>query len=96
MISAATAPGLGHTVINVGSGSETSIRELVRIMLENTGLKTEAIYNPRTSPGVSRMCADLSLAREKLGYNPVFSLADGLRLTMERDKRFSRRKSASE
>jgi nucleoside-diphosphate-sugar epimerase len=34
------------------------------------------------------MCADLSLAREKLGYQPRISLADGLRLTLERDLRF--------
>ena len=34
------------------------------------------------------MCADLSLAREKLGYQPRFSLEEGLRLTLERDPRF--------
>jgi nucleoside-diphosphate-sugar epimerase len=46
------------------------------------------MYNPRTNAGVSRMCADLTLAREKLGYRPRVSLAEGLRLTLERDLRF--------
>jgi UDP-glucose 4-epimerase len=48
----------------------------------------EVMYNPRTNPGVSRMAADLTLAREKLGYRPRVSLADGLRMTLERDPRF--------
>jgi UDP-glucose 4-epimerase len=88
MIAAATAPGINHMVINVGSGVETSIRELVRLVGETTGAKLEVITNPRTSPGVSRMCADLGLAREKLGYQPRFFLSNGLRLTLDRDSRF--------
>ncbi len=90
MIAAATAPGINRLVINIGSGTETSIRELVRVVSEVTGAKTEVITNPRTSPGVSRMRADLSLAREKLGYQPRFTLPEGLRLSLERDPRFRR------
>jgi UDP-glucose 4-epimerase len=90
MISAATAPSINNTVINIGSGEETSIRSLVRLVLEVTGIKTEAIANERTDPGVSRMCADLSLAHDKLGYQPRFSLREGLRMTIERDPRFQR------
>jgi UDP-glucose 4-epimerase len=90
MIAAASAPGLDNLVINIGSGTETSIRELVRLVLEITGGGPEVIYNPRTDPGVSRMCADLSLAHAKLGYQPRISLADGLRLTLERDLKFRR------
>ncbi len=88
MIAAATAPGINQMTINIGSGSETSVRELVRLVMEITGTNAEVINNPRTDPGVSRMCADLGLAREKLGYSPRFSLAEGLRLTLERDARF--------
>jgi UDP-glucose 4-epimerase len=90
MLAAATAPGINHFVINVGSGKETSIRELVRLVMEVTGTNAEVIKNPRSDVGVSRMRADLSLAREKLGYTPRFSLEDGLRLTLERDTRFRR------
>ncbi|HEX7973572.1 MAG TPA: NAD-dependent epimerase/dehydratase family protein [Anaerolineales bacterium] len=90
MISAATAPGISHQVINVGSGTETSVIDLVRVVMEVTGTSAEVIKNPRTDPGVSRMRADLTLAREKLGYQPHISLADGLRLTLERDPRFRR------
>ena len=88
MVAAATAPTVDRSVINVGSGTETSLRELVNLVLKVANSNAEVIYNPRTDPGVSRMCADLSLAREKLGYHPRTSLGDGLRLTLERDLRF--------
>lgn len=88
MIAASTAPGVNRALINIGSGIETSLKDLVRLIMEATGAKIEMITNPRTDPGVSRMCADLSLAREKLGYQPRFSLVEGLRLTVERDIRF--------
>jgi len=87
MIAAATAPSINHLVINIGSGTQTSLRELVRLIMEVTASKVEVIQNPKNDPGVSRMCADINLAREKLGYQPRFSLAEGLRLTLERDPR---------
>ena len=90
MVAAATAPGLDNAVINVGSGTETSVRELIRLIIDMTASKAEVIYNPRTDTGVSRMCADLSLAREMLGFQPRVSLSEGLRLTLERDHRFRR------
>jgi UDP-glucose 4-epimerase len=88
MVAAATADEINRLVINVGSGVETSVRELARMVLDVTKSKAEMMFNPRNDPGVSRMCADLSLARERLGYKPRISLPDGLRLTMERDHRF--------
>jgi UDP-glucose 4-epimerase len=94
MISAATAPGINKMVINIGSGSETSIRDLIRMVMQVLGVKVEAIANPRNDPGVSRMRADLGLAREKLGYNPRISLEEGLRLTLERDARFKKELAA--
>lgn len=90
MISAATAPNINKTVINIGSGVETSIRDLIRMVMQVLGMKVEAISNPRNDPGVSRMCASLSLARELLGYLPNISLEEGLRLTLERDPRFKK------
>jgi UDP-glucose 4-epimerase len=90
LIAAATAPDINRAALNVGSGSETSVRELVRLVLELTGSKAEVVYNHRTDPGVSRMCADISRAREQLGYQPRVSLSEGLRLTLERDPRLGR------
>jgi UDP-glucose 4-epimerase len=63
MVAASTAPGLDSLVINVGSGTEVCVRDLASLVIQVTGGKAEIIYNPRTDPGVSRMCADISLAR---------------------------------
>jgi UDP-glucose 4-epimerase len=88
MVAAATAPTVDNLVINVGSGTETSVRGLVRLVLKTTSSSAQVVYNPHSSPGVARMCADLTLARDKLSYRPSITLADGLRLTLERDERF--------
>jgi UDP-glucose 4-epimerase len=88
LVAAATAPNLNGMVINVGSGIETSIRDLIKCVLDVTGGKAEVIYNAQTSGGVSRMRADLTLAQEKLSYRPSIKLDEGLRLTIKRDTRF--------
>ncbi|MES0360298.1 MAG: NAD-dependent epimerase/dehydratase family protein [Anaerolineales bacterium] len=88
MVAASTAQEVNRLVLNVGSGDETSVRELANLVLKVTESNAEVMYNPRTDPGVSRMCANLALARERLGYQPRISLAEGLRLTLERDARF--------
>ncbi|MEJ5240375.1 MAG: NAD-dependent epimerase/dehydratase family protein [Anaerolineales bacterium] len=88
MIAAATAPDVNGLIINVGSGAETSIRELVQTVLRVTGTQPQVLYNSQASGGVERMVADLTLAQKKLKYRPSISLEQGLRLTMERDPRF--------
>ncbi len=88
MVAAATAPHVDREIINVGSGQETSVRQLAELILDLTGHRAEILTNSRVSGGVPRMCADLTKAHEKLGYTPRFSLEEGLRLTLERDPRF--------
>jgi len=85
MSAAATADGVDTLTINVGSGTEVSVKELARLATEVTGGQPEIVYNRRNEGGLSRLCADLSLAREKLGYEPKTSLADGLKATLERE-----------
>jgi UDP-glucose 4-epimerase len=90
MVASATAPDVDRMVVNVGMGVETSVRDLVRHVFDAVKSDAEIVYNPRMDPGVSRMCADLSLAREKLGYRPRIALLEGLRLTVEKDSRFQK------
>ncbi|MEJ5312873.1 MULTISPECIES: NAD-dependent epimerase/dehydratase family protein [Anaerolinea] len=91
MVAAANASRVNQRIINVGSGTETSVRELVQLILEVTGSHPQVIYNPRNDGGVQRMCADISLARELLGYVPTIGLRQGLQLTLERDSRIRQR-----
>ena len=91
MVAASTAPGVTGLVINVGSGVETSVTGLMKLVLDVTGGKPEVLYNAQSSGGVSRMAADPRLSREKLNFNPSIKLEDGLRLTLQRDVRFQAR-----
>ena len=88
MIAAATAPNINGLTINIGSGKETSVRDLIKAVQNATGNSTEVLYSSKTSSGVSRLCADLTLASQKLNYRPSISLAEGLRFTLKRDPRF--------
>lgn len=88
MIAAATAPKINGLIINIGSGIETSLRNLAKLVLEVTGSKANTINSAQTSGGVSRLCADLTLARKKLNYAPSVTLEEGIRLTLQKDPRF--------
>jgi UDP-glucose 4-epimerase len=91
MVSAATAPDVNQMTLNIGSGTETSIHDLVRLVLEITGSHPEVIYNPRNEGGTSRMCADIRQAQKYLNYQPSISLEAGLRTTLSQDPRLLQR-----
>ncbi len=91
MIAAGSAPSVNDTIINIGSGRETSMRELVRLVREVTNSDPEIVYNPHSDGGPARLCADITLAKNKLGYQPAVSLETGLRLTLELDPRLKTR-----
>ncbi|MEW6181166.1 MAG: NAD-dependent epimerase/dehydratase family protein [Chloroflexota bacterium] len=87
MVAASTAPAVDQMTINVGSGVETSVRDLVKVVISVTGSNPEVVYNPRSDGGPARMCADISRAAALLNYRPSISLETGIRLTLERDPR---------
>jgi UDP-glucose 4-epimerase len=93
LIAAATAPDVDQLVINVGSGQETSMRELARMIIDVAGSHAEILYSPRNDTGVSRMCADTELAYKMLGFRVRTSLTDGLKQTLKEDERFQRVKA---
>jgi len=88
MVAASTAPSVNGQVINVGSGVETSIKDLIRQVLDVTNSKANVVYNAHASGGVSHMKADVTLAKEKLRFVPSVKLEEGLKLTLKRDSRF--------
>ena len=83
MAAAATAPDVNQLTINVGSGSEVSIMELIHEVLEVTGGHPEVLTNPHNEGGLSRICADITLAKKTLGYKPVTPLREGLTKALE-------------
>ena len=88
MVAAATAPSVNGLVINIGSGVETRTRALADLVLKVTGSQTNIVSSAQTPGGVSRLCADLELATQKLNYRPSIPLGEGLRLSLQKDVRF--------
>ena len=88
MVASATAPNINGLVINIGSGVETSIRSLANLVLSVTGNQANIVSNAQGPGGISRLCADLTLAGQKLNYKPSISLEEGLRLSLQRDVRY--------
>lgn len=88
LISAATAQAVNRQVINIGSGVETSLAQLVEQIRKITGKRINQLTNPQKEGGVPRLVADISRAQQLLGYRPLVSLEEGLRRTLAEDGRF--------
>ena len=67
----------GKVPVNIGTGIDTSIAELARILIEAVGVDIEPQFNPRDVL-VSRRAADISRAREVLGWEPTIPVKDGM------------------
>ena len=90
---AETAEALGvsrqtvnRLIINIGSSVPTSINDVVATIGRSMGKELTPLRVTAESGGVSRLCADLSRARERLGYWPKVSLDEGIRRTLEAAK----------
>jgi UDP-glucose 4-epimerase len=88
MVAAATASDVDRAIINVGSGRELTINELTNKVEQATRREVHPLYNLAQSGGVSRLVADISLARRKLGFKPKTDIDKGLGLLLERDPQF--------
>jgi UDP-glucose 4-epimerase len=85
LVAAATAPNINGLVINIGSGTETSVLQLAKLVRQVTGSDSDVITSAQTSGGVARMCANIALAERRLNYTPSIKLEDGLQMTLQRD-----------
>ena len=85
---AALARQVDREVINIGSGEETTIESLLDLIGRLTRNPVTPLRNT-SGGGVKRLWANIGKARALLSYQPKVSLEEGLRLTMERDQRFS-------
>ena len=90
LVKAGRANSAVNSLLNIGSGVEASISGLLDIIDCIIGKPVHRLHNTEVDVGVSRLVADISLAQEKLDFTPQISLVEGLRLTFQRDPRFSR------
>lgn len=69
--------------VNLGNPQEFTILELAEKILKLTHSRSNIVYKPLPADDPSRRCPDISLAREKLSWQPKITLEEGLIKTIE-------------
>lgn len=68
--------------VNLGTGSEITIRALAELIAKLTGYRGTLRWNPDQPNGQPRRCLDTSRARESFGFEAQTSFEDGLAETI--------------
>lgn len=69
--------------VNLGNPGEFTIRELAEKVVALTGSSSEIVRKPLPKDDPERRCPDISLAKERLGWEPKVKLEEGLGRTVE-------------
>jgi UDP-glucose 4-epimerase len=70
-------------IFNVADGRSTSLLRLVELLNELLGTSIEPNFEPPRTGDIRHSMADVTLAAERLGYEPPISFEDGLRRSIE-------------
>jgi hypothetical protein len=74
--------GDGYQVWNIGSGEETSIRQLVESIINISRSSSKIVTKPSRPGEEGRLCMSIEKAKSELGYSPKVSLDGGLSKTI--------------
>jgi UDP-glucuronate decarboxylase len=69
--------------MNLGNPSEVTIGELAEIVIRLTGSRSRIEFRPLPSDDPERRRPDITVARERLGWQPTTNLEDGLRKVID-------------
>jgi len=81
-ILAAETPDPGGVTVNVACGDRFTLNELYEAIQENAGKRLEPIHGEVRAGDVPHSMADISLAREVIGYEPLVDFKTGLAQTV--------------
>jgi len=70
-------------IFNIGTGIETSINELYKIISKLLKTKIKPKYAPEKPGDLKRSCLEISLAKRELKWEPKFDLKKGLQKTIK-------------
>lgn len=73
--------------VNIGNPSEFTMIELAQMIHSKIGSKSELVHKPLPVNDPMQRKPDISLAKEKLGWEPVMDLSEGLDRTISYFKR---------
>jgi nucleoside-diphosphate-sugar epimerase len=80
---AASEQGVVGQAINIGTGERTSLNQLLRVSGELAGASVTPTYAAPRAGDIRDSVADISRARDALGYAPSVELREGLRRTLD-------------
>jgi len=80
LIKAALSKRVSGEILNIGSGKPIRVRDLAKIVAEETGV--EIIHEPERRGEIKFSLADISLAKRLLNWNPKTHLIDWLRSSL--------------
>ncbi len=69
--------------INLGNPGEFTMLELAQVVSKVCGKTPKLVYKPLPGDDPTRRCPDITLAKERLGWEPTIKLEEGLRQTWE-------------
>jgi UDP-N-acetylglucosamine/UDP-N-acetyl-alpha-D-glucosaminouronate 4-epimerase len=82
-IQAMDAQGVAGQVFNIACGEQTTLNRILELLRELLGVDIQAEYVAPRPGDVRHSLADISRAREALGYEPRIDLREGLQRTIE-------------
>ncbi|MGC1464033.1 MAG: SDR family oxidoreductase [Terracidiphilus sp.] len=83
LAAAAPAEKVSGRMMNLATGSRSTLNQTFAILSELTGYSGGAAYAAPRTGDIHDSLADIGLARELLGYEPAVNFRDGLRRTVE-------------
>lgn len=73
----------GPEAVNIGSGFEITIKDLIEKIAEFTGFDGEIRWDSTKPDGQPRRCLDVSRAKKEFGFEAKVNFDDGLKATIE-------------
>ena len=69
--------------VNIGSGMEITIKELVELIAQLAGFKGEIVWDTTKPDGQPRRCLDTSKAEKEFGFKAKMGFEEGLKRTIK-------------
>jgi nucleoside-diphosphate-sugar epimerase len=80
---AARAEKTAGEVVNIACGDSVTINQIIQMINEIVGKDVKQQYDPPRAGDVKHSLADISLAKQIIGFEPLISFKDGLRLAID-------------
>jgi UDP-glucose 4-epimerase len=80
---ACEAPGASGRVFNGGTGARITLNQVLKLLEKITGKRIEAKHEPPRTGDIRDSQADISLAQNVLGYEPLVHFEEGLAKTWD-------------